>query len=84
MIRHFIALLYCSLLCIMAGCGNTAADQAQEAEARQMAALYGENRELPAADSTLTYAVKTGNGFLSAKSTTALSHTRASLMPSRL
>lgn len=39
MIRHFIALLYCSLLCIMAGCGNPAADQAQEAEARQMAAL---------------------------------------------
>lgn len=67
MIRLFIALLYCSLLCIMAGCGNTAADQAQEAEARQMAALYGENRELPAADSTLTYAVKTCNGFFVGK-----------------
>lgn len=50
-----------AVIVVLSGCDKSEAGK--EASERMMA-LYGENRELPAQDSTSRYAVRSYNGFL--------------------
>jgi len=53
-----------AVIVVLSGCGKSEAGK--EASERMMA-LYGENRELPAQDSTSRYAVRSYNGFFVGK-----------------
>lgn len=60
-LRYAVLITVFLTACITAGCSGS--DKNEEAEAARMAALFGENRELPAADSASALAVRADNGW---------------------